>query len=116
MNFTPEPADIYVELVGMIALPGNSGTFMEVKLETGFVNRTLEPSAATRRPFAPADQVTLSATTALRGALVAEPETRPSEVARGRELFLSAAYPPEALIKNLSNLLAQKWPESDFLE
>ena len=89
---------------------------MEVKFDTAFNIRNQAPAAAVRGASTPADSVTLSTTDSVRGALAAEAEFRPAEVARGRELFLSPSYPSEGLLHNLSNFLAREWPKPDSLE
>jgi hypothetical protein len=89
---------------------------MEVKFDTAFNVRNTAHAAAVRGTHTSADSVTLSTTHSLRGALSAEAELRPDEVARARELFLSPSYPAEALVHKLSNLLASEWPKPGSLD
>ncbi|MDB6033835.1 MAG: hypothetical protein JWM16_4173 [Verrucomicrobiales bacterium] len=89
---------------------------MEIRFDTAFIVGTTEPAAAMPSASRPADSVFLSTTDTVHGALAKEAEIRPAQIARGRELFLTASYPSGRLVHELSNLLAGQWPKPDFLD
>jgi hypothetical protein len=84
---------------------------MQINLTTnpGVNVRGVEQPPAARTAERPGDKAEFSQFEAINRALEDEPDVRPEEVARARDLFASVQYPPVQLIHRISRLIARGW-------